>query len=383
LPSSIRIKIRRTVKWLKSAFFASLKIQPQTPSQYLKSHTLKFEGGDEDEAELAAGTELSMAISPIYRTLFKDLAVITEKVNQKGAIHHTTGLVRAFVTSPSGRKLEDLTMFDVLPRSPTEFGFIDCHDLMQQFLSYQGKTDAQLWLDLEFEFELLTTPTFALGMATLTPTQPIQGRATTPSSSLHTRLLESQATGRAGGATPPPSGRKTTTNTMLTELKSREEAAAEQQRRDGLPQPRLVFTELDCMWRCKEERRCKNYRNGETFTWCFTHPGEKSHCQLSSHDLNKWALAIRASRATLTNPPVDIHRQRQATTKKEEMARQSTDLDGNPQCNLVGRVPKSARQGGMTMPNIVINNSAQATPWAGVPGNPPFYPPYQPPYQPS
>lgn len=243
----------------------------------------------------------------------------------------------------TGRK-EDIARVDIPALSDTEFGrVLDADQLMRDFLEYPTTTSV-FFLNVEYEFELLEQPLLAasynIPTRTLFPPR---------SEAVGMPAARSQTAGTPAGSVVPKQ-RKSATNTMLAELDQRTKKALEKQATEGIVQPSLVFKELSHMWKCNEGSRCKNYRNGQQFAWCYIPEGEKNHYPLTSKDLVDWAYAIRANKTTAGNPPGHFFSKGEWQLQRSQQQQHTIDPSGQS-LQIKGR---RGRYDGLTL-NFPLN----------------------------
>jgi hypothetical protein len=334
-PKAVFVKIQRDVKWFRNQYLATFKIPPPVPSRYLCRKAIPVDVTAASVDEPFDGFSLQQAVGHSYANLIDDVPLLVQKAGLEGSVALISCQVH-LSKQASQRKNQDITIFNVAPRSPSSVGYIDFDSLMTQMVEAGG---TEFELTLEFEFEL-AAPSNNDDIVVGAAPSPIYGISTPTPSAFRTPSFRSGRPGtqmpRAAsaaltpnrGTSKAPSTRKSTSNTMLADLLKRHEADIEMSREQGAKLTRLLYVDLHNRWKCGLGVNCKNYRNGMANICCWRDQGDKKHHQLTNAELSMWVVAIREGRTTIENPPVAFHRKWRQEADQERQQQQETSNSG-------------------------------------------------------
>lgn len=360
IPNSINVRIQRDVVWFKNLYLASLKSQPPKPRQALRQATVKINKNDEGDS---LADDLRLAVDGVVYKVVDDTVNLAKRAGIPGTVIYSHCTIRGAAIRANGRKIDDIFVDTVNALSSGGLGYPDFDRILDDFLAYTSRAELTFGLYFEYEFEIQPpTP------APAAPVPPVSTALGTP----YSQLLSAQAaamptTTPAPAPTTGSKKRKSTTNTMLAELEARNEAAVQQQASTGILEPRLLYADLSARWACRIGSKCPHYR-GQAINWCFIPEKDETHYPLTAKDLHTWVLAIKSGKATPTSPPWQITSAWANPQRREQLAKQPVDLNGQPQWNLAGRMPKAAQYSMMPTFHVNINNnsnngSTTASPW--------------------
>ncbi|KAK4247964.1 hypothetical protein C7999DRAFT_31645 [Corynascus novoguineensis] len=132
IPSSIVVKVRRDMKWLKTPYLTSPKITPLLPSKYLRREVGSIDRDHDGNPDVFA---LRYTVSRSYNGLFESTRQLAITAGFTGDIALTRCQIRAAAVI-NGCKNVDIAIFDVSCDRDGKIGYIDYEELLCQMLNY-------------------------------------------------------------------------------------------------------------------------------------------------------------------------------------------------------------------------------------------------------